>query len=52
MIDVIAQGGRYPRGVSDLKDFVVEGEQRIWVHVSIDRLTGNVIDQSVEVVRP
>jgi len=31
-------------------DFVVEGEQHYWVHVAIDRLTGQVIDKQIEVV--
>ncbi len=51
MIDVIAQAGRLPPAASGLDQFLVEGEQRLWVHVAIDRLTGKVIDQSVEVIR-
>jgi hypothetical protein len=51
MIDVIAQSGRYPAGETDLKRFTVEGEQRYWVHVAIDRFTGEVIDRQVEVVK-
>jgi hypothetical protein len=31
-------------------DFIVEGEQRYWVHVAIDRFTGRVIDKQIEVV--
>jgi hypothetical protein len=31
-------------------DLVVEGEQRYWVHVAIDRFTGQVIDKQIEVV--
>ena len=50
MLDVIAQGGRYKPGETDLKKFIVEGEQRYWVHVAIDRFTGQVIDKQVEVV--
>ncbi len=56
MIDVIAQSGRYPPTVTanpnpaDLPKFVVEGEQRYWVHVAIDRFTGEVIDKQIEVV--
>ena len=34
--------------LSDLPNFIVEGEQRYWVHVAIDRFTGQVIDQQVE----
>jgi hypothetical protein len=54
MIDVIAQSGRYPPTATtsaDLPKFIVEGEQRYWVHVAIDRFTGQVIDQQVEVVK-
>jgi hypothetical protein len=51
MIDVIAQTGRYPTAASKLQNFVVEGEQRYWVHLSIDRLTGQVIDKQIEVVK-
>lgn len=51
MIDLIAQSGRYPPGATDLTNFVVEGEQRYWVHVAIDRFTGEVIDRQIEVVK-
>ncbi len=51
MIDVIAQTGRYPQGNTDPKNFVVDGEQRYWVHVAIDRLTGQVLDKQVEIVK-
>jgi hypothetical protein len=48
MLDVIAQSGRYaPDGTNG---FVVLGEQHYWVHVAIDRFTGQVIDKQVEVV--
>ncbi len=50
MIDVIAQSGNYPPGANDLANFVVQGEQRYWVHVAIDRFTGQVIDKQIEVV--
>ena len=50
MIDVIAQSGRYPPTASTLSDFVVEGEKRYWLHVAIDRFTGEVIDQQLEEV--
>ena len=51
MIDVIAQSGRYPPTAASLKDFVVEGEKRYWLHVAIDRFTGQVIDRQIEVVK-
>src|SRR5205085_1040095 len=56
MIDVIAQTGRYPASIqaSDakaLEKFAVEGEERYWVHVAIDRLTGEVLDKQIELVK-
>jgi len=50
LIDVIAQSGRYPPNANSLIGFVVEGEQHYWVHVAIDRFTGQVIDKQIEVV--
>ena len=50
MIDVIAQSGRYPQTAATLADFVVEGEKRYWLHIAIDRFTGEVIDQQLEAV--
>jgi len=50
MIDLVAQTGRYPQSASVLQDFYVESEKRCWLHVAIDRLTGQVIDSQVETV--
>jgi hypothetical protein len=50
MIDVIAQSGRYPPSATGLAQFVVEGEKRYWLHVAIDRFTGEIIDQQLEAV--
>jgi hypothetical protein len=50
LIDVVAQSGRYPPNASSLAGFLVEGEQHYWVHVAIDRFTGQVIDKQIEVV--
>lgn len=50
LIDIVAQSGRYPNGASRLSDFLVEGERRYWVHVAIDRSTGQVIDENIEPV--
>ena len=51
LIDVIAQSGRYPPNATNFQNgFVVNGEQRYWVHVAIDRFTGQVIDKQIEVV--
>jgi hypothetical protein len=51
MIDVVAQSGRYKPNATSLKnDFIVEGEQHYWVHVAIDRFTGQILDKQIEVV--
>jgi hypothetical protein len=50
MIDLIAQSGRYPSSATSLSQFVVEGEKRYWLHIAIDRWTGQVIDQQLEAV--
>jgi hypothetical protein len=50
LIDVIAQSGKFAPGETDLRKFIVEGEQHYWVHVAIDRFTGWVIDKQIEVV--
>jgi Tfp pilus assembly protein PilX len=51
LVDVIAQAGRYPANATDIsKGFVVEGERRYWMHLSIDRLNGKVIAQHLEPV--
>jgi len=38
-------------GDATLATFIVEGEQRYWVHVAIDRFTHQVIDKQIEVVQ-
>jgi hypothetical protein len=50
VIDVVAQSGRYAPGETDLKKFNVQGEQHYWIHVAIDRFTGQVLDKQIEVV--
>jgi hypothetical protein len=51
MIDVVAQIGRYPQSATAPSQFLVEGEQHYWVHVAIDRLTGQVLDKQIEQVK-
>lgn len=51
MLDAIVQPGRLPNGSTSLQQFVVEGEQRLWTHLALDRLTGKIIDKQVEVIR-
>jgi putative Ig domain-containing protein len=51
VIDVVAQSGHFKPNAGSLQnDFVVEGEQHYWVHVAIDRFTGQVLDKQIEVV--
>jgi hypothetical protein len=51
VIDVVAQSGHFKPNAANLQnDFVVDGEQHYWVHVAIDRLTGQVLDKQIEVV--
>ena len=50
IIDVVAQSGHYPPNATDLTQFVVQGEKRYWLHVAIDRFSGDVIDRQVEAV--
>jgi hypothetical protein len=50
MIDVVAQTGSYPGTAQTLANFNVQCENRYWLHVAIDRLTGQVIDQNLELV--
>lgn len=50
LIDLIAETGRFLPRATALDQFTVEGARRLWLHVAIDRWTGEVIDSSVEVV--
>ncbi|MDR1192363.1 MAG: hypothetical protein LBK60_11995 [Verrucomicrobiales bacterium] len=50
MLDVIAQAGRIAPNAASLADFIVEGERRYWLHLAIDRYTGQIIAQQLEPV--
>ncbi|MEM6821605.1 MAG: hypothetical protein AAF558_06670, partial [Verrucomicrobiota bacterium] len=50
MIDVIVQSGKYSQAATDLAQFNVEGQKRFWVHVAIDRLTGEILEQQWETI--
>jgi hypothetical protein len=47
MMDVVAQSGR----TSQAGKFTIDGEQRYWVHLAVDRMTGQILDKQVEVVK-
>lgn len=48
MVDIIAQSGRYSKSATSLDDFLVQGERRYWMHVTIDRVTGKVLYKQIE----
>jgi len=48
LIDLFAQTGRIPQGKTGLDQFLVASERHIWVHLSIDRLTGRILHISRE----
>jgi hypothetical protein len=52
LIDIIAQTGRFPAGstATGAGDFIVGGEERIWLHAAIDRFTGRIVDLERESV--
>jgi hypothetical protein len=52
MIDLVAQSGQYPATATGFDNFLVNCEQRYWIHEAIDRYTGQIVDQSVETVGP
>jgi PKD repeat protein len=52
LFDVVAQTGHFkPNATSLQNDFVAEGEEHYWVHVAIDRFTGQVLDKQIEKVK-
>lgn len=50
LIDVVAQSGFYPKGVTDPNQFIVQGERRYWLSIAIDRITGKIVDEQLEPV--
>src|SRR5207245_792446 len=43
LTDLVAQTGHYAPSATGLANFVVDGEKRYWLHVSIDRFDGTVL---------
>lgn len=50
LIDLVAQSGKITPNATSLDQFAVDGERRYWLHLAIDRFTGEVIDKKLEVV--
>jgi len=48
LIDVVGQAGRYAPSADSLAKFQVQGQTRYWVHLAIDRYTGEIVDKRVE----
>jgi len=48
LVDVVAQAGRIGPSAVGMQDFIVEGERRYWVHLCIDRFTGEILSQQME----
>lgn len=51
LVDLFVQTGRYPKTATTMDQFLVEGEKHFWVHVAIDRYTGEVVDEQWEAVQ-
>lgn len=43
MIDLVVQTGSFPPQVTEARNFVVSAQRRAWVHVAMDRMTGEVV---------
>ena len=55
LIDVIGQSGHFinnsaPVTSGGKDNFVVDGERRYWLHIAIDRYTGKIVDEQLELV--
>ena len=50
LIDLVVQSGKISQNASGLEDFLVEGERRFWLHLALDRYTGEVVGQQLEPV--
>jgi len=50
MLDVVAQSGRITPQNGPLTSFVVEGQKRFFVYLTLDRITGEIVDKHIEPV--
>jgi len=50
LVDLIVQTGRFTSSSQNISDFVVQAERHCWVHLAIDRLTGEVVGKKLEPV--
>jgi len=49
LLDLVVQSGRMRVGANSADQFVVQAEKRFWVHLAVDRLTGEIVAQQWEV---
>ncbi|MFZ4778361.1 MAG: hypothetical protein ACOYM3_23575, partial [Terrimicrobiaceae bacterium] len=49
-IDLVVQSGRFSPSAPSGGDFAVQGQQRTWIHLAVDRFTGKVLSVDKEVV--
>gem|GEM_PF-3002325 len=49
-IDLVVEEGSLSRNAESLADFITQGSRRYWVHLSLDRLTGQILDRQIEQV--
>jgi hypothetical protein len=50
LIDLVVQDGKFGPASSSMNDFLVQSTRRYWIHVALDRITGEVLDLQREVV--
>jgi len=50
MIDLVVQAGNFTPASQSGADFLVRAERRVWVHLAVDRMTGEVVDRQEEMV--
>lgn len=50
LIDLVVQSGRVPKSPDGLESFRVEAEKRVWIQLSLDRLTGRILSLNQEAV--
>jgi hypothetical protein len=48
MFDIVVQSGKFSTMATKLGDFIKDGETRLWVFLSVDRMTGEILDQQLE----
>jgi hypothetical protein len=48
LIDLVTQSGTFSPASRTADDFLVESESRLWVHLAMDRFTGQIVDMQIE----